>query len=182
MVVNLKVQKIEHKFDHLIKNFNSGNVYIDGFFKSEMAFNSFIGTTYVLMNDEATVIVGYYNICSGQLDEYIDENRVCIGPSVYINNLAVDKKFQKTVFFQDDSGIKIYYSDILLRDCINRVLNVITPNCGASFITLSSTTDGESLYLRNDFEYLEDNMVLSHSKTDFECKPMFLSLELLNEI
>ena len=45
------------------------------------------------------------------------------------------------------------------------------------FVTLNSTKEGYSLYLRNGFENLEEDMHFTADESETECTPMYLCID-----
>lgn len=146
-------------------SFECGNLTLTKFLKSHDALNMFIGTTYVIKSDRE--IIGYYNISTGHIE---DEDTLRYGGAIYINYLAIDKKYQGKKL----SGI--YYSDILLKDCIERIKD-LRNDVGFGFITLSSTKEGYKLYNRNGFSELEDDMRIAKNEGEGTCLPMYLPID-----
>ena len=89
---------------------------------------------------------------------------------VYINCLAIDVKYQKKKFLGS------YYSDILLRDCMNRIED-LRNGIGFGFVTLSSTEEGHYLYERNGFCELESDMRIAKNSGEDSCSPMYLPID-----
>lgn len=77
-----------------------------------------------------------------------------------------------------DDGIKINLSDVLLDECLAKIEYIRKEYVGFSFVTLSSTKEGYSLYCRTGFEDLEEDMGFSAKDSDIECIPMYLPLDL----
>lgn len=48
---------------------------------------------------------------------------------------------------------------------------------GLMFITLQSTKQGEQLYIRNDFELLDNDMTISKLQEEVDCIPRYLPLK-----
>ena len=77
-----------------------------------------------------------------------------------------------------EDGVKVNLSDILLDDCLERIEEFRRDHVGFSFVTLNSTKEGYSLYLRNGFEDLEDDMNFAIEDSDVECRQMYLVMDL----
>ena len=162
-----------------IQNFSCGDSYFDHFLKSAQAFDNGIGTTYVALQDEKTVI-GFYNITAGSLDYMDCGTRIKDAGSIHINYFAVDTKFQKKIeSVIPGTDQKIYISDLLLNDCIERVKRIREACLGVSYITLNSSEAGINLYERNGFIMLDrnDEIVVSPSKKEFGSVTMYLFLD-----
>lgn len=149
----------------LSQSFDCGNQALSSFLKSYDALDDFFGTTYVMVSDKS--IIGYYNISTGHIQ---DNNVIRIGGAVYINCLAVDKKYQKKKINN------FYFSDILLFDCFKKIKK-FRENVGFGFVTLSSTDEGYYLYERNGFFKLEDDMQIAKNHGEDTCVPMYFPLD-----
>ncbi len=147
-------------------SFCCGNPAIDNFLKSSEAFDCLFGKTYAMMTENE--IIGYYNISTGDIE---DDDQLRMGGSIYINYFALDQKYHRVKYNEN-----WYVSDLLIMDCINRVLDIQENTVGFTFITLSSTSEGYNLYKRNGFEELEDDMKIAKNQGEFTCIPMYLPL------
>ncbi len=161
----------------LADSFHSGNLYLDSFLKSNHALNDNFGKTYVLLSENQTAIIGYYNIGVGYIEQIEGSRRHKMGGSVHINCFALDEKYHGLLRAVAPDGTKINLSDVLLDDCIQRIEALRIEHIGFTFITLSSTKEGYSLYQRNGFDNLEQDMSFSVEESDAECTPMYLALD-----
>ena len=74
--------------------------------------------------------------------------------------------------------MKVNLSDLLLDDCLEKIENMRRECVGFAFVTLNSTKEGYSLYLRNGFENLEEDMNFAIEDSDQECIPMYYIMDL----
>lgn len=155
-------EEIQKDFSH---SFDCGNSALTSFLKSREALDNFFGVTYVIVSDSG--IVGYYNISTGYIE---DDSHIRMGGTIYINCLAIDVKYQKKKF------MNVYYSDVLLNDCLKRIEN-LRNDIGFAFVTLSSTDEGHYLYKRNGFFPLEDDMKIAKNSGELTCTPMYFPLD-----
>lgn len=162
----------------MIARFDSGNSHLDRFLKSSRAFDDSTGKTYVFLSDTGDCVIGYYNIGMGSVEQTDGDLRRKLGGAVHINCFAIDRKFQDQVVSIDTEVGKIHLSDLMLYDCMNRISTLRKNHIGAAFVTLNSTKEGEWLYQRHDFEYLEDDMDFSKEDEEIECRKMYLPLGL----
>ena len=172
---SIHMKLFDDRIHKLSSNFSCGNSFIDGFLKGNLSLNPGIGTTYVWLNDEESEIIGFYNITTGSL-EYLDEDsRFKMGGAIHINEFALDEKYQG-LYVDDNTEIKM--SDMLLMDCINRVMD-FRKILGFSFVTLHSTSEGFNLYTRHDFIEIEDDMrLLALEGKERDCIAMYIPLDL----
>ena len=178
MTSELNVRELTPELNDIIIRFNSGNSYLDNFIKYGNALDDNVGKTYVLLSKDSKMLVGYYNITAGSLEIVESGIHVKIGGCVHLNCIALDKSFQKNVEHKLGDNTKIYTSDLLLRNCVKRVMTIRRENLGVSFITLNSTYEGENLYLRHNFQYLEEDMFFAKEEADMQCIQMYLPLGL----
>lgn len=162
----------------LVKDFDSGNFYLDQFLKSEKAMDDSLGKTYVFLTDVGDKVIGYYNIGMGSVEQIKGTYRKKLGGAVHINCFAIDKAYQDQIAFIDTEVGKIHLSDLLLHDCMKRIM-VLRSHCiGMAFVTLNSTEEGKWLYRRNEYEYLDEDLDFSKEENDVQCTQMYLPLDL----
>lgn len=150
------------------RKFDCGNDLISSILKSEDSLRDMVGKTYVMLDEGRGRIIGYYNISTGDL---ADGSYIRLGGSIYIKYFAVDCDYQDTKWDDD------YIADVLLVDCMNRIMEIREKSVGFAFVTLSSTKEGLHLYERNDFSLLEDDMILAQGEKENECIPMYLPID-----
>lgn len=96
----MNIVKYTSEFENLKDNFTCGNIIIDNFLRKGNALDENQGITYVLLSDKKDVIIGYYNIEVGRVDqiENIGDDIMYkpMGGTVNINYLAIDSKYQGT--------------------------------------------------------------------------------------
>lgn len=172
----MNIIKYTSEYENLKNNFTCGNIVIDNFLKNGGALDENQGITYVLLSDKKDVIIGFYNIEVGRVDQIED---ICngvmykpMGGTVNINYLAIDSKYQGTKIAEID-GKKIYLGDYLLRDCEKRIIR-LRKEVGIVFITLYSTNEGYHLYHeRNCYEDFEDDMSTFVQESDNESYKLY---------
>lgn len=173
---NLNVKMLDANIQAFASNFDCGNNHINQFLKSSQAFDDGFGKTYVWLEDNNQEIIGFYNISVGCIDQKDGESRYKMGGSIHINEFALAQKY-RGVSLGEDSNANL--SDALLKDCLDRVEYIRRKHIGFSFVTLQSTREGHSLYERNDFEDVEDDMNISIIQgAEEECQAMYLALDL----
>ena len=174
----INVVQYDASLQKLASSFHSGNDYLDRFLRGPDSLDNNFGKTYVFLSDDNKIIVGYYNLGLG----YIEQNDSGIirkaGGAVHINCFALDEEYHGLLQAYTDDGVKINLSDVLLDDCMERVEKFRREHVGFAFVTLSSTKEGYSLYLRNGFENLEDDMNFAITDSDVECTPMYLAMDM----
>lgn len=74
-------------------------ILFDNFLKSSDALDDNQGVTYIMLSDNENMIIGYYNISTGRVDQIERVNNVDyyvpMGGSVNINYLAIAKEYQR---------------------------------------------------------------------------------------
>ena len=141
------IEKYTREYENLRDSFKCGNNIIDNFLREGNALDENQGITYVMLSDKRDVIIGYYNIEVGRIDqrEEVGNNIFYrpMGGTDNINYLAIHRDFQGIkVATVDDKNI--YLGDILLNDCERRILS-LRKQVGITFITLYSTNEGYHL-------------------------------------
>ena len=162
----------------LSKGFSSGNRFLDDFIMSEDALNDGLGKTFVWIDEKRTHIIGYYNIGVGYIDMYNGDEKYKIGGSVHLNFFALNEKYRGIVIGQTDDGMQVKISDQLFGDFMNKVYELRNKFIGFSFVTLAATEEGYSLYKRNYFDDLDEDLHFSFKDDEKGCKPMYLALDL----
>ena len=175
-ISNLNVRKLDNGIQNLAHKFHCGNSFMDSFLRSSQALDDGFGKTYVWLEDDDKAIIGFYNISVGSIDQQDGDSWYKIGGAVHINEFAMDQKYQGVPV---DVNQDINLSDLLLKDCIDRIVYVRDSFIGFSFITLQSTPAGKSLYKRNDFEEVEEDMKVSQmQESEIDCTTMYLALDI----
>ena len=153
----------------------------NSFIRSYNAIDSFYGKTFVFPLGNTGSIIGYYNIGIGEVLR-IEESRILkCGGAIYINYLALDKRYRGQPIFADKPEIDLRWSDLLLRDCLRRIDWIRQDHVGFGFVTLSASKEGYNLYKRHGFlELAEDEMYFVNSDDEMSGKgiQMYLPLDI----
>lgn len=173
----LNVVTYDASLQKLASSFHSGNDYLDRFLRERTSLDDNFGKTYILLSQDNRHLIGYYNLGVGYIEQNCDGHYMKMGGAVHINGFALDEKYHGLVQGDTTDGIRIYLSDILLSDCLEKIEEIRNEHVGFTFVTLSSTKEGYSLYKRNGFEDLEEDMSFSVEEADIECKPMYMAIE-----
>ena len=174
------IEKYTREYENLRDSFKCGNNIIDNFLREGNALDENQGITYVMLSDKRDVIIGYYNIEVGRIDqrEEVGNNIFYrpMGGTVNINYLAIHRDFQGIkVATVDDKNI--YLGDILLNDCERRILS-LRKQVGITFITLYSTNEGYHLYKgRTIYEDFEDDMSTFVQESDQKCFKLYKCID-----
>ena len=174
------IEKYTREYENLRDSFKCGNNIIDNFLREGNALDENQGITYVMLSDKRDVIIGYYNIEVGRIDqrEEVGNNIFYrpMGGTVNINYIAIHRDFQGIkVATVDDKNI--YLGDILLNDCERRILS-LRKQVGITFITLYSTNEGYHLYKgRNIYEDFEDDMSTFVQESDQKCFKLYKCID-----
>ncbi len=177
MKINVKTEVYTSDMLGLSKDFSSGNDFLDEFIKSPDAFNDGLGKTFVWIDEKRTHIIGYYNIGVGYIDMFSGDDKYKIGGSVHLNFFALNKKYRGIIIGQTDEGRNVKISDRLFADFMNNVYEIRNKYVGFSFVTLAATEEGYSLYRRNYFDDLDEDLHFSFKDDEKGCKPMYLALD-----
>ena len=178
MKISVNTEIYMPRFSELAKNFSSGNAFLDEFIKSDDAFNDGIGKTFVWINEKRTEIIGYYNIGVGYIDMYNGDDKYKIGGSIHLNFFALNEKYRGVVIGKRDDGKYVRVSDQLFNDFMQKVFALRQDYIGFSFVTLAATQEGYSLYKRNYFEDLDEDLHFSFKDDEKGCTPMYLALDI----
>lgn len=165
------------KLMSLASYFDCGADKINNFLRDTESLHPGYGKTYVFLSEDKTAIIGYYNISTAYLKLISEYGEERVGGSIHICYFALDKKYHGLEQTTDDAGGVIKLSDVLLCDCLHRIECIRNNHVGFSFVTLAATKAGESLYRRNGFEFIENDMGLAVEETEELCKQMYLALD-----
>lgn len=69
MKLKINVVQYDASLQKLASSFHSGNEYLDQFLKQSNSLDDNFGKTYVLLADDNSSIVGYYNIGLGYIEQ-----------------------------------------------------------------------------------------------------------------
>ena len=174
----LNVKRYDASLQKLASSFHSGNQFLDRFLISPQSLDPNYGTTYVFLDDDDKVIIGYYNLGMGYIEEYDGIMRVKLGGAVHINEFALDIQYQDLVQEMLPDGSKMYLADFLMIDCINRISEIREKYIGCSFITLCATEDGYYLYRRHGFETVDEEMRFSTEDDGIPFASMYYAIEI----
>ena len=176
--MSLNVKPITREIHEKFKDsFDCGNMRLNSFFGGAEALDIGIGKTYVLLSDDDSALLGYYNLTTGMINE-TDNPHNRVGGSVHINCFALDNKYHGLLQDSDRNGNPIKLSDIFFQQCIETIL-LLRDKIGFTFITLSSTEEGYHLYKRAMFEDVEDDMFIAEKEMEQDgCTAMYCALDL----
>ena len=166
----MKFVKFTEKHQYLAQSFDCENFIINTFLRSSDALDSNQGITYILLDDEETQIVGFYNIGMTRIDQTQtvgeDTYYYPMGGAAVINYLAVTKDYKHHQYIP---GEKYYYGDYILNDCEEKLCE-LRKRIGFSFIMISSTKEGYHLYHdRNFYDDFDDDMSIFLKESDKKC-------------
>ena len=175
--MRINVEVFTQNLRMLASKFESGNQFLDNFIKSDDAFDSGLGKTFVWIDEKRTKIIGYYNIGVGYIDTVTEEGKYKIGGSIHLNFFALTNEYRGVIVDVKDDGTKIKVSDQLFADFMSKVYMLREKYLGFSFVTLAATDEGYSLYRRNLFEDLDADLHFSLKEDEDNCRPMYLALD-----
>ena len=177
MKISVKTEVFTREVCELADSFSSGNVFLDQFIKSEDAFNASLGKTYVWIDESRTHIIGYYNIGVGYIDMRSGDDKYKIGGSIHLNFFALSEQYRGVVVGATPEDASIKVSDRLFGDFMSKVYELREKYLGFAFVTLAATEEGYSLYKRNYFDELDEELHFSFKDDEKGCTPMYLALD-----
>ncbi|MBQ7463479.1 MAG: hypothetical protein IJS86_01320 [Lachnospiraceae bacterium] len=177
MKISVKTEKYDKTLMFLSKDFSSGNGFLDQFIKSEDALNESLGKTFVWIDDKRTHIIGYYNIGVGYIDMISGNEKYKIGGSIHLNFFALNERYRGIIVGETQDGNSIKISDRLFADFMSKVYEIRDRYLGFAFVTLAATEEGYSLYKRNFFDDLDEDLHFSFKDDEKGCKPMYLAVD-----
>ena len=172
---NINIVPLDARIQKLASDFYCGNCNIDSFLKGPRALDDGFGKTFAWLEADNKRIIGFYNIGTGSIDYDDGSVRSKMGGSIHINDFALDERYHGTRITEANLNM----SDLLLADCIERILFLRRTMVGFSFVSLQSTQLGYGLYTRHDFEPIEEEMFMTKiADAEEECMAMYLPLDL----
>jgi len=175
---SLNVKSFSKRYQAFADKFDCGNFILNAFLRGTESLDCDYGKTFVLLTDDDSAIIGFYNIGMSSLDSLDAGVRVKIGGAVHINGFALDSKYQRAVQEILPDGTSINLSDFLLIDCIERIMDIRQSYVGCAFITLCATERGYHLYKRNGFIDLDEDLRFSFDPAEKKCIPMYYPIDL----
>lgn len=161
----------------LATTFDCENQYLNDFLKSNEALDTGITKTFVVLPDDESEIIGYYSIDCGAVDQVTGSYHEKIGGAVHVRCFALGKEHKHQVEQVAPDGTKLYLSDVIFSDCLNRIEYIRSNFIGAEFVTLASTKEGEKLYRRHGFDDLDEDITFSPTHGEDECTCLYLPLD-----
>lgn len=177
MKINVRTEIYTGDMLCLAESFSSGNDFLDNFIKSSEALDDGLGKTFVWINEKRTELIGYYNMGVGYIDMYNGDDKYKIGGSIHLNFFALNQKYRGIIIGHTANGQDIRISDQLFGNFMDKVYEIRREYLGFSFVTLAATEEGYSLYKRNYFEDLDEDLHFSFKDDEKGCKPMYLALD-----
>lgn len=165
------------KFKDLAINFDCGNRYLNDFLESDEALDPGITKTFVVLSDDETEVIGYYSLDCGAVDQVSGTYHEKIGGAIHVRCFALGIEHKHQVEQVASDGTKLYLSDIIFIDCLNRIEYIRSHFVGAEFVTLASTREGGKLYRRHGFDNLDDDISFSTTHEEDECVCLYLPLD-----
>lgn len=173
----LNVKRYDAGLQKLASSFHSGNQFLDQFLTSSHSLDPNYGTTYVFLDDDDKIIIGYYNLGMGYIEGDNGTAIVKLGGAVHINEFALDAEYQDLLQQTLPDGSHMYLADFLLIDCMERIEDIRENYIGCSFITLCATEDGYHLYRRHGFEPMDEEMRFSTEDDGIPYASMYYAIE-----
>ena len=130
----------------LLNNFSCGNTVLDDIFKNECA-NDFSSVTKIIVNAQSEEIICVYSLCCASMI-LENHNKHYPAPAVEIKYFAINTKYQDIKSKDKDDGC---LSSVILYDLMAQILFFTDEICGANFVFLYSTEEGESFYRKCGF-------------------------------
>jgi len=195
------VEVLNDKHRDLLCQFDSGSYAFDEFIKKEVYEFSEVGDgiTYLVINcltdddgDTYQEIVAYYTLAAASQPII---SRVCVEPikkrffkhinkkrydeklygipAIEVKMFAVSKKYQDKFFKFDNETMPI--AAIVLRQMFLEICNLSNTIVAAKLVILKAVKNAEKFYKKNNFQYIEKNMV-PFSSEDENLRSMYIKI------
>lgn len=174
--INFNVFKLTKEYLELVEDFTCGNEEIDKYLKSKAIDDMECGNNFtrIIVNNDNNELIGYYSInCTSIVME--NYNHKYFSPAIEIKMFALSEKYQGMKFSKDDEDDDMF-SDQILCEIINKIVEITELHISARSIILYSVPKAKNFYLRNDFELFSEYMISSDDLYVKDCIPMWFEL------
>ena len=89
----------------------------------------------------------------------------------------MSEQYRGVIVGTTPEGTAIKVSDKLFGDFMSKVYELREKYLGFAFVTLAATEEGYSLYKRNYFDDLDEELHFSFKDDEKGCTPMYLALD-----
>lgn len=170
-VLKLYEKLITPENNLLLNDFSCGNPVLDNVFKNECA-NDFSAVTKIIVNAQSEEIICVYSLnCASIILE--SHNKHYPAPAVEIKYFAINTKYQDIKSKDKDDGC---LSSVILYDLMAQILSFTDEICGANFVFLYSTEEGESFYRKCGFVDFPIDVWRDNSRFLDGCIPLCFKL------
>ena len=156
---------------YLLDAFSCGNSGLDDTFRTSCADDETAVTKIVINNDNNDVICVYSLNCASMILENYGKHYPA--PSVEIKYFAVNSKYQDLKAIDEDDGC---LSNVIFYDVMRHIFDFTDDICGANFVLLYSTPEGESFYRKCGFIDFPLEVWRNDSRYLDGCVPLYFRL------
>ena len=97
-------------------------------------------------------------------------------PSIKIDVIAVDKKYQKMPYYEDMGDDHCYLSDLIMSSVISHIRKIDEEYALVDYIVLYADKDAERYYERNGFGHYSEYMKKESKMETNDNIPMYMAL------
>ena len=97
-------------------------------------------------------------------------------PSIKIDVIAVDKKYQKMPYYEDMGEDHCYLSDLIMSSVISHIRTIDEEYALVDYIVLYADKNAERYYERNGFGHYSEYMIKENKMETNENIPMYMAL------
>ena len=155
----------------MLDNFTCGNTELDETFKKKCVYDESAVTKIVINTQNQEVICVYSLNCASLILE--NHKKHYPAPAVEIKYFAVNTKYQDLKSLDPDEGC---LSTVIFYEVMRQIFDFTDNICGANFVFLYSTPEGEPFYRKCGFNDFPINVWKNNSRYLDGCTPLYFKM------
>ena len=167
---NFVINLLDDENINLLDDFSCGNDVLDEKFRKDCTYNPSFVTSLVINNSTKEIVCVYSINCASLILE--SHGKHYPTPAVEIKYFAMNIKYQDIKAFDEEGCL----SNIILYDLIAQIFSFTDNICGANYVFLYSTPEGEPFYRKCGFIDFPKDAWNSDSSFLEGCIPLYLKL------
>lgn len=159
-----------------LQAFYCGNRILDNYIHNEIfEENNPQGLHFMVKNNDNNDIIAFVSLATSGI---VFENGVHVEvlPSIKIDVIAVDKKYQKMPYYEDMDDDHCYLSDIIMSSVIRHIRKIDEEYALVDYIVLYADKCAERYYERNGFGHYSEFMKKENKMEINDNIPMYMEL------
>lgn len=159
-----------------LQAFCCGNKILDNYIHNEIFENSDRqGLHFMVINNSNEDVIAFVSLATSGI-VFETGIHIEILPSIKIDVIAVDKKYQKMPYYEDMGDDHCYLSDLIMASVIGHIRKIDEEYALVDYIVLYADKDAERYYERNGFGYYSEYMKKENKMETNDNIPMYMEL------